>query len=113
MNGMAVQDETLKADQKHSGSIRQFDPEKGKWYVHYYASANSNVTPLPTWEGGKTADGTIVLFRDQKAPNGIEGMYRITFYDMNDQGFNWIGEWVDMSQKVVYPTCKISCTKRK
>ena len=38
MNGMGVQDETLKADGKHSGSIRQFIADSTKWYVHYYSS---------------------------------------------------------------------------
>ena len=32
MNGMAIQDETLKADGKHSGSIRQFSKDSLKWY---------------------------------------------------------------------------------
>ena len=34
MNGLAVQDETLKEDGKHSGSIRQFIADSSKWYVH-------------------------------------------------------------------------------
>jgi len=113
MNGMAVQDETLKADQKHSGSIRQFNSETGKWLVHYYASGSPNSQPLPTWEGTKTAEGKIILFKDQKAPNGMEGMYRITFYEISNKGYNWIGEWVNADQTIVYPTWKIACKKRK
>lgn len=30
MNGMAVQDETLKIDKAHSGSIRQFNTDSSK-----------------------------------------------------------------------------------
>ncbi|GAB5565656.1 MAG: hypothetical protein Wins2KO_27190 [Winogradskyella sp.] len=112
MNGMAVQDETLKADGKHSGSIRQFIADSSKWYVHYYSSGTPTTT-LPTWEGNKKDDGNIVLYRDQKAPNGMEGYYRLTFYDINKSGYKWIGEWVDKTEKIVYPTWKIECNRNE
>jgi len=111
MNGMAVQDETLKADRKHSGSIRQFNADSSRWYVHYYSSPFASNT-LPTWEGNKKND-KIVLYREQKATNGMEGSYRLTFYDMSDSGYKWIGEWVDTDEKIVYPTWKIKCTRQK
>ena len=111
MNGMAVQDETLKSDGNHSGSIRQFNTEKSKWYVHYYAS-NQAVDRLPTWEGTKKDDGTIVLYRNQPSPQGTPGFYRLTFYDINDMGYNWVGEWVDTTETTVYPTWKISCSRK-
>lgn len=110
MNGMAVQDETLKEDGSHSGSIRQFIADSSKWYVHYY----SNRTPtarLSTWEGGKLGD-SIVLYNPQKAPNGMDGFYRITFKDINEKGFNWLGEWVDTTESFIFPTWRISCIKR-
>lgn len=110
MDGMAVQDETIKADGKHSGSIRQFIADSSKWYVHYYSSG-APTTTLPTWEGGKTNDGNIVLYRDQKAPNGMEGFYRLTFYDISDKGYKWIGEWTDKTEKVTFPTWKIDCKR--
>ncbi|MBO6608026.1 hypothetical protein [Psychroserpens sp.] len=109
MNGMAVQDETLKPDGSHSGSIRQFIADSSKWYVHYYSSKFPTAT-LPTWEGSKI-DDKIILYRDQKAPNGMEGKYRITFYDMNDSGYKWIGEWVNATETIVYPTWKIICNR--
>ncbi len=110
MNGMAIQDETLKADGKHSGSIRQFHKDSLKWYVHYYASA-APTTTLSTWEGNKTDDGKIILYKPQKAPNGTEGFSRLTFYNITDKGYNCLGEWVDKSETVVFPFWKISCTK--
>lgn len=110
MNGMAVQDETIKADGKHSGSIRQFIADSSKWYVHYYASGAPS-TKLPTWEGSKTDNGNIVLYRDQKAPNGTDGYFRLTFYDIDASGYKWIGEWTDKTEKVVYPTWKIDCKR--
>jgi len=110
MNGMAIQDETLKADGGHSGSIRQFNTDSSKWYVHYYSSKGiPNV--LPSWEGTKK-DQNIVLYRDQKAPNGTEGYYRLTFYDISKTGYKWIGEWTDTTEKVIYSTWKIECKKK-
>ena len=110
MNGMGVQDETLKADGKHSGSIRQFIADSTKWYVHYYSSGSPS-TVLPTWEGNKNIDGNIVLYRKQKAPNGADGYFRLTFSEMNSSGFKWVGEWVNLDETIIYPTWKIDCTR--
>ncbi|WP_418604289.1 hypothetical protein [Hwangdonia sp.] len=110
MNGMGVQDETLKADGGHSGSIRQFIADSSKWYVHYYSSKTPSTT-LSTWTGNKRENGNIVLYREQKAPNGMDGFFRLTFYDISKLGYKWIGEWVDKTEKIVYPTWKIECKK--
>lgn len=110
MNGMSVQDQTLKADGKHSGSIRQFNSEQETWYVHYYSSASAPAQ-LSTWHGGKKGS-EIILYRDQKAPNGMDGKYKITFHDISDTGFNWLGEWVNADESFKFPTWKITC-KRK
>lgn len=112
MNGKAVQDETLKEDGIHSGSIRQFNPDSAKWYVHYYSTRGIPNT-LPTWEGSKKEDGNIMLYRDSPSPNGDPGYYRITFYDISENGFNWIGEWVDKTESIQYPLWKITCEKRE
>ena len=111
MNGKAIQDETLKADGAHSGSIRQFIADSSRWYVHYYSS-NTPTTTLSTWEGTKKED-KIVLYRKQKAPNGMDGFFRLSFYDMNDDGYKWIGEWVDTTEKIKFPTWKITCNRKE
>ncbi len=111
MNGLGVQDETLKADGKHSGSIRQFVKDSTRWYVHYYSS-NAPSTVLPAWEGNKGENGDIVLYREQKAPNGLDGFYRLTFSEIQASGFKWIGEWVNTEETITYPTWKIDCTKK-
>lgn len=112
MNGTAVQDITLKSDGAHSGSIRQYNTDSTKWYVHYFAS--SAATPaLSSWEGGTTEDGKIVLYREQNAPNGSEGLYRLSFYNISAEGYDWVGEWVSTDESVVYPTWKISCTRKQ
>ncbi|MEM8845781.1 MAG: DUF4440 domain-containing protein [Bacteroidota bacterium] len=112
MNGIAIQDETLKEDGSHSGSIRQFIADSTKWYVHYYSSKTPSPS-LATWEGNKKEDGKIVLYRDQTAPNGMEGFYRLTFYEIDSLGFKWVGEWVDKTESVVFPTWKIDCSNGK
>ena len=111
MNGHGVQDETLKSDGKHSGSIRQYIADSTRWFVHYYSS-NAPSTTLSTWEGNKNDDGKIVLYRDQKAPNGTEGDYRLTFYDITNDSFKWIGEWVNKGETFSFPTWKIDCKKK-
>jgi ketosteroid isomerase-like protein len=111
MNGLGVQDETLKADGKHSGSIRQFVKDSTRWYVHYYSSGSPSTT-LPVWEGNKSENEDIVLYRKQKAPNGLDGFYKITFSEIEAGGFKWLGEWVNADESISYPTWKIDCTKK-
>ena len=60
-----------------------------------------------------TEEGKIILYREQQAPNGMDGFSRLTFYDLSEKGYRWIGEWVDKTEKIVYPTWKIKCTKIK
>ncbi|MEM7087453.1 MAG: hypothetical protein AAF489_14800 [Bacteroidota bacterium] len=110
MNGTAVQDETIKEDGSHSGSIRQFVSDSSKWYVHWYSN-KTPTTVLPTWEGGKEGND-IVLYRPQKAPNGMDGKTRLSFKNISKDGFNWILEWVNETGSIVYPNWKIDCVKR-
>lgn len=111
MNGNGVQDQTIKTDGKHSGSIRQYNVDSSKWYVHYYSSAGVTST-LSSWQGGKIGDD-MILYKEQKAPNGMDGFYKITFKDITKDGFNWLGEWVTLDESFKYPTWKIYCVKRK
>ncbi|MEZ4944480.1 MAG: hypothetical protein R2804_03040 [Cyclobacteriaceae bacterium] len=110
MNGMAVQDESLKADQVHTSSIRQYDNKEGKWYVTFYSSALPSKS-ITAWEGGMKGE-EMILYKEQKAPNGMDGFFKITFYDISEKGFNWKGEWVDKDEKFIYPTWHLFCTKR-
>ena len=112
MNGLAVQDQTLKEDGSHSGSIRQYNADSARWFVHYYSSA----TPTPTlsaWEGNLNEDGDMILYKDQTAPNGMEGFYKIVFSEITNEGFNWTGAWVDKSESITYPTWRIFCRKKE
>ena len=110
MNGMAVQDEVLRSDGSHAGSIRQYSADSSRWYVHYYSSRKPNAV-LPTWEGNKNENGDIVLYVKQKAPNGTDGFYKIIFSNMSNEGFDWLGEWVNTDETFIYPTWEIHCKK--
>jgi len=111
MNGMGVQDETLKEDGIHSGSIRQYDKDSLQWNVHYY-SARSASPVLSVWNGNKK-EGNIILYKKHNAPNGTEGFYRLTFYEISKKGYKWIGEWVNKSETIVFPTWKIECVRKE
>jgi hypothetical protein len=111
MNGMAVQDETLKADGNHSGSIRQFIADSAKWYVHYYKSNNPGGV-LGTWEGNRNDEGDIILYSEQPAPNGTVGYYKIIFSNISKDGFDWLGQWVSKDESFSYPLWKIFCNKK-
>ena len=110
MNGMAVQDGTLKADGGHSGSIRQYLPDSARWYVHYFSQ--KALTPVfRVWQGG-FKNNEIILYNEQPAPNGTEGFFKIRFYDINDTGYKWIGTWVTPDESFKLETWKINCVKR-
>jgi len=110
LNGTAVQDESFKEDGSHSGSIRQFVADSSRWYVHWYSNKTPS-TKLPSWEGNKRGD-SIVLYKEQKAPNGSDGFLRLTFKNITPKSFNWVGEWVNTSETIVFPTWKIDCIKQ-
>ena len=110
MNGMGVQDETLQEGRFSAGSIRQFNSDSSAWFVHYYSS-NAAVSTLPSWKGGKQENGDIILYREQTAPNGMQGYYKINFLNIDDDSFYWQGEWVNPDESIIYPTWKIDCKK--
>ncbi|MFD1614766.1 hypothetical protein [Gelatiniphilus marinus] len=49
----------------------------------------------------------IVHYKAQKAPNGTDGFYRLTFYHISKLGY----KWVDKTESVIFPTWKIECAK--
>ena len=110
MNGMAIQDFTLKADGGHSGSIRQYSTDSSQWNVHYYSSSSTASVPLSMWTGNLETD-KIVLYMDQPSPQGVAGYSRLTFFNWSDEGYQWIGEWVDTNGTIVFPFWKIDCKR--
>ncbi len=111
MNGTAVQDITWLDNDTYTTSVRQYNADSTQWYVTFFGSSGPVAKPQ-TWVGG-VKESDIVLYNEQKAPNGTDGFYRITFKDIGEKGFNWRGEWVDKAEKFVYPTWLIWCTKTR
>ena len=111
MNGTAVQDEVWRENGLYAGSIRQYQPDSAKWVVTYFSYPGVSTTP-GVWLGNKIGD-EIILRMPQKAPNGTEGKYRITFHDISEAGFKWTGEWVSIDESFSYPTWYITCKKRR
>lgn len=111
MNGTAVQDEVWRENGMMAGSLRQYNADSARWYVSYYSNASIPAS-LPAWSGAKNDDGNIVLYKDQTAPNGMEGFSRLTFQNITSGGFDWKGEWVSKDESIVYPFWTISCIRR-
>lgn len=108
-NGQAIQDFSWKQNGNYSSSVRQFNPDSSLWVVTYFSAQTPSLSPS-TWTGN-LVEGKIVLERPQKAPNGLDGYSRLTFYDISDEAFKWIGEWVSKNGSFQYPFWKISCQK--
>jgi len=111
LGGTAVEDSTVRSDGFHAGSVRQYSPDDGSWYVHYFSTQKNKPATLPSWKGGRQGN-EIRLTRDQKAPNGAEGYYKIRFYDISDSGFKWLGAWESKDGSVVFENWTIDCKKR-
>ncbi len=110
MNGYAVQDEVWQENEFYAGSIRQYHADSSRWVVTYYSYPGIAWNPA-SWHGTRIDSGDIVLYNPQKAPNGMDGFYKIRFYNISDEGFNWRGEWVNPDESIVYPTWMIFCKK--
>lgn len=107
MNGFAVYDTGI-SDSGANSNQRVFDEKTGEWHVTFFSTPNYG---SGVWRGVLEGD-RIVLKQPQAAPaNNMPGFSRLTFSEINDHGFNWIGEWVSADNTVVYPFWRISCRK--
>lgn len=112
MNGYAVQDEVFREGNLYAGGVRQFNVDSAQWVVSYFSQPAVPWVP-GVWHGGTQENQDIVLFKDQKAPNGTDGFYKITFTNISKDKFDWIGEWVNVGETFKLPTMMIYCQKRK
>lgn len=108
LNGTAIQDETW-SDGVYATSIRQFHADSNVWVVSYNSYPGISIKGL-VWIGRKEGK-EIILNQPQNAPNGMEGISRLTFTNISDNGFDWKGEWVNEEQGIVYLFWKIWCRK--
>jgi len=107
MNGFAIFD-SGRSGNASNGNMRIFDPASKQWQVHFFSMP---IYGSGTWAGGMEGDN-MVLRQPQKAPGtDFDGFSRLTFSNISDQGFDWIGEWVSEDDSVVFPFWRISCQK--
>lgn len=110
MDGKGVQDNFSLANGLSGGSIRQYNEKEKSWYVHYYAS-NSPTPTLQSWAGEKTKENNIVLYSPQKSPDGEDGFYKLSFYDISKNGYKWKGEWVNKDESKINAFWTIECIR--
>ena len=110
LNGTAVQDEVWR-ESNFASSIRQYHADSAQWIVTYYSYPFVSYK-VGVWRGNKVGE-EIVLKQPQKAPNGMDGFSRLTFYDISPAGFKWKGEWVKDDGTITYPFWTIDCVKRE
>ena len=66
-------------------SVRSYDPETGKWYIHWMDSRKPRFdTPYV----GNFVDGRGEFFREWETPQG-KRMGRITFSDITTESVHW------------------------
>lgn len=111
LNGTAIQDESWHENGFYATSIRQFNVDSLNWVVSFYSSKKVS-NSVNVWKGKKEGD-QIVLKMPQKSPNGLDGISRLTFYNISDNGFKWKGEWTNINESIVYPFWTIECVKTK
>lgn len=109
MNGFAIRDAGRTGSGGNNGNIRIFNPATGQWQVHFFSMP---VYSNGIWSGGMEGDN-MVLRQPQKAPGtDLDGVSRLTFSNISDEGFDWAGEWVsDDDADIVFPFWRISCSK--
>ncbi len=109
LNGNAIRD-TGRSGNATNGNIRVFDSATEQWHVTYFSTP---VYGSGVWSGGLVED-RIELEQPQKAPGTeIEGINRLTFFNIGEDSFQWKGEWVSLDGSTVFPYWRISCTKRQ
>lgn len=101
LNGTAIQDEVWRENELYASSLRQFHRDSAKWVVTYFSYPAVSTTP-GVWLGQKTGE-EIVLTKAQNAPNGMDGFSQLSFFEIQDSGFNRKGEWVSTDGTTRYP----------
>lgn len=86
MNGHAIQDQYW-APGFFTSNIRQFDEGEGVWRVSFFSEPNYS---SGIWVGG-IDQGDMVLMRDISQPDGSVIVSRLTFSEIDEDGFFWTG----------------------
>jgi len=107
MNGNAIRD-SGRSGAATNGNIRVYDAASGQWHVTYISTP---VYGTGTWSGSMV-EGRIELEQPQKAPGtDIDGVNRLTFYDIQGSSFRWKGEWASLDNSIVREFWRMECEK--
>ena len=111
LNGYGVQDRYW-SERNATSNIRIFDPVEKQWNITFFDTSGS---PGGVWRGGK--EGENMVFRQaQTAPSGTEGVSRLTFSNITDNRFEWVGAFVageGTDQEFIFEFWTSSCQKTK
>ncbi|WP_460217964.1 hypothetical protein [Psychroserpens sp. MEBiC05023] len=112
LNGNAIQDDGWLDNGKiitPFTSIRILNPHTKQWQVPFFVPFMTSEPQI--WKGGKLGD-EIVLRKSEPKSNGHEIESVLTFSNITEKGFNWIGKFVNLSSKKETVFWKIWCVKQ-
>ena len=102
LNGSGIQDKFWSETVVATGT-RIFDSTKKKWVVYYFQTSPAYYTGV--WEG--LYEGTDMVMRAARG----ESESRLTFHNIKDNSFEWVGESVDKAGKAS-PFWIITCNRK-
>jgi len=107
LNGYAIQDHYR--NEVYAGtSLRVYNQATGLWNVSFFGMAGNH---SGLWTGSR--DGNrIVLTSEQVAPDGSKATSRLSFSEITDSSFEWLGERIS-ADGTVTPNWKISARRRE
>ena len=106
LNGHAVQDSYR--NEIYAGmSIRTFVSAENAWHVAFFGMPGNH---SGLWKGGREGD-RIVLRSPQTTATGLAVTSRLSFSQISDNGFEWLGERV-LEDGTATPNWRISATHR-
>ena len=105
LNGYAIQDHYR--NEMYAGtSLRLYNQQEDHWQVHFFGMPGGHTG---VWVGGKIED-RIVLTSEQQAPDGSTVTSRLSFSQITESGFEWLGERIT-ADGTVTPTWRISARR--
>ncbi|MBX2874509.1 MAG: hypothetical protein KTR30_20470 [Saprospiraceae bacterium] len=106
LNGFGIKD-TYRNDDYAGTSIRFFNTSKQKWEVYFFGMPGGH-TGL--WEGEELAE-MMVMRQKRTGKHGENLESRLTFYNLDDNSFDWKGELWNLDQGTVTENWKIKARR--
>ena len=107
LNGYAIQD--YYCNEVYAGtSLRIYRPDEQLWHVTFFGMPG-NHTGL--WKGSRD-ENRIVLTSEQQTPTSEPVTSRLSFSNISDDGFDWLGERVNADGEAT-PNWKIWARRKR